>query len=79
MNTTTALSPAYLDKAVELVLPRPRRTTLRRTPTSRLLQRFAQLMGVIAIAPVALAAVSVALLMLIAKLLFALIAVAFER
>jgi hypothetical protein len=78
-SITAPLSLGSVDRAIEVILPEQRQRARPRTPVPRLLRRAAELMTVIAFAPLVLATVATVLLVLVAKLLLALVAVGFER
>ena len=80
--SNSLIAPLSLDsigRAVQVVLPRQQQRVVSRAPVPRLLRRAAELITVIAFAPLVLAAVAAVLLVLIAKLLLALVTVGFER
>jgi len=78
INTTAAQTLESVDRATEVVLRRQPVRTWSGVPAPRPMQRSAQALAVIAFAPLMLAAVSALLLVLIAKLCFALVAMVFE-
>jgi hypothetical protein len=76
---TAPLSLGSVDRAIEVVRPRQRQRALPRALVPGLVQRATGLIAFIAFAPLVLAAVTAVLVVLIAKLLFALVTVGFER